>query len=264
MRLRPLLTLLSGVAIAGSAVVYIHTFMRSPVVEQTMQNVFMAVEPIPFGYAIEPHMVTARSWPADAIPSGAFGSLEEIVGNDETRPRRAKFAFAEGEVLLRSKLSDFGEQVTLTQQIEKGMRAVTVRVDDVTGVAGLIAASDRVDLTLTRAIDQNLVTSTILQNVEVLSLDQSGKGANAPTKVRAVTVQVKPDEAQKLALAQQAGTLSLSLRHIDAADRPTLSSISVSDLVEQAKPKPTAPRPGLPSVVVNRAGERSTVEVPSG
>jgi pilus assembly protein CpaB len=82
--------------------------------------------------------------------------------------------------------------------------------------------------------------------------------------VKTVTVQVDPADAQQLALAQQAGTLSISLRHIDAADRPALGSISVDDLTVPEKAEPEVKQPGLPRVVVNRRGERLTVEVPSG
>ena len=170
-----------------------------------------------------------------------------------------------GDILFDSKVSDFGEQVSITQQIDPRLRAVTIRVNDVTGVAGFIAPADRIDLTLTRTVDQNLVTSTILQDVEVLGIDQKAGGARSePGKIKTVTVQVEPSDAQKLALAQQAGTLSLSLRHIDAADQQVLDSITVGDLTHQAKPKPKVKTSGLPSIVVNRGGQRSTIEVPSG
>ncbi len=264
MRLGALLTTLFGLGMAGSAVVYIHVFMKSPATPQAMRDVVVAIEDIPFGHIIEQDMLALRSWPADAVPNGTYSTLAQVIGNGNVQPRRAKYALAKGDVLLHSKASDFGEQVTITQQIDPRMRAVTIRVDDVTGVAGLIAPSDRIDLTLTRTVDQNLMTSTILQDVEVLGIDQSGKGQkNKPAKIKTVTVQVEPADAQKLALAQQAGTLSLSLRHIDAADQPVLDSISVSDLTEQAEPKPKKPKRELPSIVVNRAGQRSTIEVPS-
>jgi pilus assembly protein CpaB len=244
--------------------VYVQNVMRSPLAQQSMRDVVVAVSDIPFGHVIDANKLTLRSWPASAVPEGAFLSIGDVIGSGDDKPRRAKFLLAEGDLLVANKVSDFGEQVTIAERIDPRMRAVTVRVDDMTGVGGLIAPSDRIDLTLTRVVDQNLTTSTILQDVEVLGIDQSGGASNNPGRVKAVTVQVEPNDAQKLALAQQAGTLSLSLRHIDAADEPALSSISVNDLVEQANVKPRPRRAHLPSIVVNRGGERSTIEVPSG
>jgi len=262
MRVRALLTMVVGVAVAGSAVVYTHAFLKVPGAQQPLKDVVVALDDIPFGHIIEPEMLALQSWPAHAMPSGSFSSLEEIIGNGEDEERRAKYVLAKGDVIFASKISDFGEPVSITQQIDPTMRAVTIRVNDVTGVAGLIAPSDRIDLTLTRNVERQLVTSTILQDVEVLGIDQGGKKTTG--KVKTVTVQVAPADAQKLALAQQAGTLSLSLRHIDAADRPALYSIGVNDLTEQVKATPQKPRTRLPSIIVNRRGERSTVEVPSG
>ena len=265
MQLRSLLTCLVGVAVAGSAVVYTHAFMKVPGAQQLMQDVVVATNDIPFGHVIEAKMLAVQSWPAHAVPNGAFKSLGEVMGDEGDDERRARYALAKGDVIFASKVSDFGEPVSITQQIDPAMRAATIRVNDVTGVGGLIAPSDRIDLTLTRNVDQQLVTSTILQDVEVLGIDQPGTGGQRNAgKTKTVTVQVAPGDAQKLALAQQAGTLSISLRHIDAADRPALQSINVNDLTEPVTEAPRRkPRPRLPSIVVNRRGERLTVEVPS-
>ena len=261
MQLRSLVTCLVGVVVAGSAVVYTHVFVRVPGAQQPVRDVVVAVGDIRFGQKIEAEMLAVQSWPLHAIPHGSFSSLDAVIGDQEGQERRAKFALAKGDVIFTSKVSDFGEPVSITQKIDPSMRAVTIRVNDVTGVAGLIAPSDRVDLTLTRNIDRKLFTSTILQDIEVLEIDGQGK---ARQRAKTVTVQVDPADAQKLALAQQAGTLSLSLRHIDAADRPALRSISVSDLTEPERAAPKKKRSILPEVVVNRRGQRLTVEVPSG
>lgn len=270
MRVRSLLTMVVGVAVAGSAVVYTHAFIKVPGVQQPMRDVVVAQSEIPFGQIIETEMLAIQSWPAHAVPNGAFSSLHDVVGDkidDEQVDdgRRAKFLLAKGDVLFASKVSDFGEPVSITQQIDPAMRAVTVRFNDSSGVGGLIAPSDRIDLTLTRNVDQQLVTTTIMQDVEVLGIDRPATGGQSnSSRAKTVTVQVAPDDAQKLALAQQAGTLSISLRHIDAADRPALHSINVNDLTESVAEAPKKPRTRLPSIVVNRRGERLTVEVPSG
>lgn len=265
MRLRSFLTVLLGVSIAGSAVVYVQHFIKSPGANQAMRDVVVVVDEIAFGEVMSADMLAVQSWPAHAVPNGAFSSVNQVISEAEGQERRAKLPLAKGDILFSSKVSDYGELISITQQIDPSMRAVTIRVDDVTGVAGLIAPSDRIDLTLTRNVDRQLRTSTLLQDVEVLGIDQQGEGKKRrASKVKTVTVQVSPDDAQRLALAQQAGTLSLSLRHIDAADRPVLHSISVDDLTDSAKAMPKPIKSHLPAIVVNRRGERSTVEVPSG
>jgi pilus assembly protein CpaB len=265
MRLRSFLTVLLGVSVAGSAVVYVQLFIKSPSAKQAMRDVVVVVDDVAFGEVMSVDMLAVQSWPAHAVPNGAFSSLSQVISEAEGQERRAKLPLAKGDILFSSKVSDYGELVSITQQIDPSMRAVTIRVNDVTGVAGLIAPADRIDLTLTRSVEQQLVTSTLLQDVEVLGIDQQGRTRpQEQGNVKTVTVQVSPADAQRLALAQQAGTLSLSLRHIDAADRPALGSISVDDLTETAKVAPKRVKSRLPEIVVNRRGERSTVEVPSG
>lgn len=264
MQVRALLTMVVGIAFAGSAVAYTHAYIKLPGAQQPMQDVVVAVDDIAFGHVINTKKLAVQSWPVHAVPNGSFSSLDSVIGDGEGEQRRAKYALAKGDIIFASKISDFGEPVSITQKINPFMRAVTIRVNDVTGVAGLISPADRIDLTLTRSIDQQLVTSTILQDIEVLGIDQQSQDrAGEAGKTKTVTVQVDPVDAQKLALAQQAGTLSLSLRHIDAADRPELKSISVKDLTSPAKVAPKQKRPQAPKVFVNRRGERSTVEVPS-
>lgn len=265
MRLRALLTFFLGIIIAGSAVFYTHVVVQKPSVSQPLQDVVVANVDIEFGDVIRGDMLSVRTWPENALPDGMFASTDEVLGEDDGNPRRAKRPIAAGDLVLEDRVSDFGEQVTITQRIDIGMRAVAIRVNDVTGVAGFVAPSDRVDVTLTRTIDQSLTTSTILQNVQVLGIDQASDGASSkPSVVKTITVQVKPNDAQKLALAQQAGTLSLSLRHIDAGDQPMLDTISVGDLANKSKPTLQLQRPKLPSIVVNRGSERTRIEVPSG
>jgi pilus assembly protein CpaB len=265
MRLRSLLTVALGVAVAGSAVVYVQHFIKAPSAQQAMRDVVVVVDKVAFGDVMSADMLAVQSWPAHAVPHGTFSSLSQVISEVEGQERRAKMPLAKGDILFSSKISDYGELVSITQQIDPSMRAMTIRINDVTGVGGLIAPADRIDLTLTRNVDQRLVTSTLLQDIEVLGIDRQGRArAQDSGNVRTVTVQVSPSDAQRLALAQQAGTLSLSLRHIDAADRPALGSISVDDLTEAAKASPKRVKSHQPAIVVNRRGERSTVEVPSG
>jgi pilus assembly protein CpaB len=234
-----------------------------------MANVVVAKDDILFGNVIEPDMVDLRMWPADAVPETAYTSLEAVIGDGASEFRRAKRPITAGEVLLSVKVSNFGEKVTVTELIDPDMRAAAIRVNDVTGVAGFVSPGDRVDVILTRRIEDDLRAQTILQGVKVLGIDQiADQGRERPSVAATVTVQVRPEEVQKLALAQQAGTLMLSLRNLEVAEEQPLEAIEVSDLSPPEKPEPTpAPQPVAvrqPEVQVNRGGERSTVPVPSG
>lgn len=263
MHLRALLTLCLGLVVAGSAAAYTHLVLQAPRSGPAMQDLVVASIDIGFGHVITEDMLTVRQWPEEAVPDGVFVSIEQVMGAGEQEPRRAKRAITAGEPLLGAKVSDFGEKVTITERIDPDMRAVAIRVNDVTGVAGFVTPSDRVDITLTRMVDQTLRASTILQDVKVLGIDQAADGVrNKPSVVKTVTVQVRPAEVQKLALAQQAGTLSLSLRHLDAAGKPVLGDITVGDLAESVQPKRRSRTRISPSVMVNRAGERTRVAVP--
>jgi pilus assembly protein CpaB len=116
------------------------------------------------------------------------------------------------------------------------MRAVTIRVNDVNGVAGFVLPGDRVDVLLTREENQasrtkNPITDILLQNVKVLGIDQKANdNEEQPKVVRAVTLEVEPFDAQKLALAVTVGSLALALRHEANADADYTRTVRVSDL----------------------------------
>ena len=124
-------------------------------------------------------------------------------------------AIEANEPILSSKITGPGQRATLSAMIADGMRAVTIRVNDVEGVAGFVLPGDRVDVALTRQGDKSASTSTdvVLQNVKVLAIDQiADERADKPSIARAVTLEVDTNSAQKLALASPVGTLSLMLR----------------------------------------------------
>ena len=111
------------------------------------------------------------------------------------------------------------------------MRAVTIRVDDVRGVAGFVLPNDRVDIILTRSENGNQFADVLLQSVKVLAIDQvaSERQAN-PTVARAVTVEVNTQQAQKLVLASGVGSLSLVLQQAGVAQNETARRVTMSDL----------------------------------
>ena len=219
---------------------------------------------IPFGHVIEAEYVRlCKSWPDQCNPRTApfRHSLEVVIGEGNIKPRRGESKCArllKGKFMFNaSKVSDFGEPVSASHNRSiHAMRAVTIRVNDtVTGVAGLIAPSDRIDLTLTRTVDQNLMTSTILAgHAKCLALiNRIGKGPEGKSRleIKTVTVQVEPAMMRRrLALAQQAGTLShqSSAYRCGGSAGASTVSVSVTSLSKcsaEARKKPC--KRGLPS-----------------
>jgi len=148
---------------------------------------------------------------------------------------------------LKSKVTGFGERATISAQLTPGMRAFTLRIDSVSGVAGFLLPNDRVDIFMTRNNADGLSANLLMQNVKVIAVDQfSDKESNQARVARTATVEVSPKDAQALALAQQVGRLTLSLRQIDeieTTDEPSV--VRLKDIIqteEAPAPAPAQPR----------------------
>ncbi len=151
-------------------------------------------------------------------------------------------SIARNEPILRTKVTGPGQKATLSAVIQDGMRAVTVRVNDVEGVAGFILPGDHVDVLLTRQANENKAGGTndvVIQNTRVLASDQlADDAADKPTVARAVTIEVDTIGAQKIALAASLGNLSLMLRrageqHMDATRRITTSDLTQTEVIQR-------------------------------
>mgnify|MGYP006273359779 CR=1 FL=1 len=266
MLLRALLIIVSGLGLAAGGV-FVAVQMSdgerveaaAPVVETT--PVVIADAEIAFAKEITRELVRVQEWPSEFVPDGAFDALEEIIGDDERGYRRAERPIAEGEPLLASKLSAFGEKVTIAQVIDPDKRAISIRVDDVSGVGGFVTPGDRVDVVLTRHRNDDQIATTILQDVLVRGIDQiADEERDKPVVVRTVTVEVGPDEAQRLVLAQQAGRLSLTLRPAGMHDQVATSTITSNSLTNIAENAQVGPRGGR-SVTVRRGTAEEVVPV---
>jgi len=139
------------------------------------------------------------------------------------------------EPILATKISAPGAGASIAALLPDGMRAATVRIDDVSGVAGFIQPNDSVDVLITRSIQgaqtATQVTDVLLQNARVIAIDQEAKNSDGTPKVaRTATLQVAPLDAQKLALGQQSGSLSLVLRKPGEQNNPVVETVSMNDL----------------------------------
>lgn len=194
------------------------------------QMVVVAALPLKFGTEITKQHLREVAWPADALPKGAFASVGDIL-DGKTR-RVALAAMEENEPLLKSKVTGPGQRASLAAVIETGMKAVTVRVNDVNGVAGFVLPGERVDILLTRTLDKDQAYADVLiQNLKVLAIDQSADDrADKPSVVKAVTLEVDTAQAQKLTLAGTIGTLSMTLRAAGVVEVESTKRVGIDDL----------------------------------
>ena len=142
------------------------------------------------------------------------------------------------EAVLASKITGPGERATLSATLQDGMKAVTIRVNDVGGVAGFVLPGDHVDVVVSRPGDQNVAMSdVVLQNARVLAVDQlADQRADKPSVAKAVTLEVHVADGEKLALASLVGTLSLMLRKAGELTEATSRRMTLADLGRASAP----------------------------
>ncbi len=245
MRLVALLVLVLGVALAGGAIFFASEHYRK--LEASLANrtgdmeivkVLAAMTPLHYGDKIDressEQAIQWVDWPSHALPEGVFTDVQELLGEDYAQIRIVTRAIEPGELILKTKVTGFGDESRVSMRVAKGKRAFSIKIDAVSGVAGLVGPGDRVDIILTRTIEDQLFSSVVLQDVLVIAMDQTASTERSIAKVaRTATVEVDPNEAQKLALAQQVGKLSMSLRGVGEATTSELEPVSIHDLPDQ-------------------------------
>lgn len=178
-------------------------------------KVVVAVTDIELGSRLTPQMLTTVDWPSGSMPQGAFGDLKNL------QDRVAKTSIQRGEAILNSKLAPLGTQGGLSAVIAEGKRAMTVRVNDVVGVAGFALPGNYVDVMVNaqqdrvgKAEEVKQISKTVLEHVLVLAVAQeAGRDETKPKVVNAVTLELTLEDAERLDLARNVGTLTLVLRN---------------------------------------------------
>lgn len=209
-------------------------------------NVVVAAQKIDRGVALQAAMLKVVPYPASAAPTGVFHNVSDLSGGQQ---RLALRSMVINEPILPDNVTDPGGKGNLSAFVAPGMRAVSIRSNDVAGVGGFVLPGDRVDVLLTRSIsggNQNTssLTQIIAENVRVLGVDQSDNDEeNKPVVAKAVTVEVTPEQAQSISLGESVGTVSLTLRHV-ADDAPlTQKLLTVGQLLPNT-PHASHPRSG--------------------
>jgi pilus assembly protein CpaB len=221
--------------------------VTSPAEAGTLPTVTMVVAatPLRFGDKLSKDNLREIAWPNGELPNGAFSTRDDVLKEGE---RFVMTAVEANEPLLGWKITGPGQRATLSAVVEAGKKAVTIRVNDVLGVAGFVLPGDRVDILLTRAFrSADSYVDVLIQGVKVLAIDQlADERSDDPKIVKAVTLEVDTEQAQKLTLAANVGQLSLALRNAAQGESEATRRITSADLsneVETALPEPAALAP---------------------
>ncbi|MBR0939095.1 Flp pilus assembly protein CpaB [Bradyrhizobium jicamae] len=227
----------------------------APQTAATAGTIVVAGASLPFGTVLTPDNVTEIAWTEPKLPDGAFASKTDLLKDGR---RVVLNAVERNEMIVKSKITAPGQRASLSVLLEEGQRAVTIRVDDVRGVAGFILPGDRVDVVLLRSETQKGETESsadvLVQYVKVLAIDQLANDRQdqptVATVAKAVTLQASPDQAQKILLAQNIGKLSLVLRQPGEGRSAEAARVTDSDLpgfpkrqAGAAKPAPESEKP---------------------
>jgi pilus assembly protein CpaB len=173
-----------------------------------LTSVIVAARDVPMGKRIERDDLRSVRTSMEGAPTDAFRGVTEVIGQVSRSPLYA------GEVLVARRLSEYAGGSALAAVLKPGMRAVSIRVDDVIGVGGFVLPENRVDVISAYSNDGSTTAETIIRDVRVLAVDQrSDPTSDGPVVGRAVTLEVTPADAEKIAIARQRGVLQLSLRN---------------------------------------------------
>lgn len=215
-------------------------------------TIVVAAAPLAFGAQLTAQNITEIPWSTSVLPQGAFATKQALLKDGR---RMALALIARNEPILLGKVTAPNQPATLSSMLEPGKRAVTVRVDDVRGVAGFIQPGDLVDVVLIRTEAESRSNESysdiILQSAKVLAIDQvTGERTEQPIIAKAVTLEVNVEDAQKILLAANIGRLSLILRQPAQASNDPAQRVTEQDLGDAAMPmKPIVTPLPTPAVV---------------
>jgi len=274
------LVLVIGVALAGGAVYmaknYINNYQQALAKERSTREavvptreVYVARRALRYGEALTEDSLRKVRWPQNAIPEGAFTSLEDLISEDPAKTRVVLRAMEKDEAILAVKVTKPGQDAGLTSQLARGMRAFAIRVDVSSGVSGFLRPGDRVDVYWTGSIRDTVegargeVTRLIESGVQLIAVDQTADGdVDGATIARTVTVSVRPEQVAALAQAQTTGRLSLAL--VGVEDDTIVDAIEVDQRallgLEDLKKAEVTKKPEVCTIRTRRGSE--VVEIP--
>ncbi len=209
---------------------------QEAVAEVPRNTVVVASSSLSFGTTLDTSNLKEIEWNSSSLPEGAFQKVEDLF--KEEGSRQVLIPVGLNEPVLITKITGPGQRATLSAVLSDGMKAISIRVNDVLGVAGFVLPGDRVDIMLNRRVrnasssESSAYVDVLLQSVKILAIDQiADEKKENPTVVKSVTVEVTTRDAQKLILAATIGSLSLALREVASNEGEIPERITLKDLV---------------------------------
>ncbi|WBS03282.1 Flp pilus assembly protein CpaB [Pseudoduganella sp. SL102] len=238
MKNRRAYTMMAFAIVLGLAAVALASRWLLRQAPSTAAHVVVATADVNLGQRLGPETVKLAEWPADSLPAGALTDPLKLSG------RVLKTSVLRGEPLTEAKLAPAGTLGGLSALITEGKRAITVRVNDVVGVAGFALPGNFVDILVSTqadtstAEDREAISKIVLERILVLAVAQEvGRDDTKPRVVNAVTLEVSPEQAEMLDLARSVGNLSLVLRNQIDPQPGTTAGATKSSLLGLAAPK---------------------------
>lgn len=243
---RPLVVILVSIIVGAAAVAVAARWVATQASIATTQ-VVVAARDLDVGTRLRPDMVQVVEWPANAALKEPFTSVDKV------QERVINTQVLRGEPIVAGKLAAPGEKGGLSAVLEQGTRAITVKVNEIVGVAGFALPGNYVDVMVNTPDESNrAVSKIVLQRILVLAVAQEvATGDNKPRVVNAVTLQVTPQEAEQIDLARSIGSLSLVLRSQVDKEAATTVGARKTDLL---KGSAIALLPAAPAVDTAKAG----------
>ena len=276
MRLSAIYTLAIALGIAGIAGYLAMNWLEQqrhtaqPVIVEKKApsgTIVVAVDPLRYGSELSKRNLREIAWHASDLPKGAFAKISDVLVSGDKR--YAISSIEPNEPIMKWKVTGPGQRPSLAALLSPGMKAVTIRVNDVNGIAGFVLPGDRVDVMLTRKSRKSAFTEVLLQGVRVLGVDQIADERTDKKAVvaKSVTLEVKIEDAQRVVLASTIGNLALALRSPGTNGMSLTSRMTPAGLIDGAV-RPDSSDPALQismsrTVGVVRAVKRTEYSVPS-
>lgn len=249
---RTIFVLLVAVAVASGASYFVYRAVSNiPVREIEVKSYYVAVasKPLPVGTMLTPSDVKLVAWPASSPVAGGFSKIEEVANRGLIAP------VVLNEPFTVTKLAPLEAGAGLAPTIATGMRAISVKVNEVIGVAGFVVPGTRVDVVVTIGRQDDSVSRVIVSNAQVLTAgtkyDQEQAKDGKPVPSTVVTLLVTPSDAERIALASTQGSIMLALRNpLDATSTETKGT-RMASLMGAPEPAPVVRMTkGIPKAIV--------------
>ena len=221
-----------ALVVAGAATYMVFRSMEASRASSRIATVgvVVAARDIPEGTPIDRLALTMAQWPAPTVPPGTFGSVDSVAG------RIARVSIFAGEPLVPGRLAPQGTGPGLEVLLSPGKRAYSVRVNDVSSIAGMIQPNSRVDILLTLNATEGIPgrsAKLFMNNMRVLAMGSQSQRAEdgRPIVTSVATLEVTPEETEKLAVAQTQGSIQLVLRGYGDPDSVATKGATTADVI---------------------------------